>query len=174
MFNLFFIFVNNPRINSMYQRSIHPPLHLPNFYFNSPIKSIYPIPHSMHDPATCSTSSSYIQPNDPKKKEKIKIKKETNYVPSKPHTHPKAPFILLLIPFSDPRIRPNIVPPPPFQPPWLGRGDHARAILAISFPENIRGAARLNSAGLTRVKRNWPPDEKGAVVSMRETRWAAS
>lgn len=138
-----------------------------------PIKSIYPISNSTHDPLYHNFLN-FIRHNDSKKK---KQRKETNYVPSNRHTHPKAPFILLLIPFSDPKHhlisshhrhrfnhrlnssgREDLGR---WTQPLRGRGDH-RAVPFLSFfplppsPKNIRGTARLNSTGRGRVKRNWP------------------
>ena len=61
--------------------------------------SIKSISHSVHDPV-CLNFLHFILPHSSQRSKKKK-KKETNYVPSNRHTHPKSPFILLLIPFSD-------------------------------------------------------------------------
>lgn len=61
--------------------------------------SIKSISHSVHDPVRLNFLH-FILPHSSQRSKKEK-KKETNYVPSNRHTHPKSPFILLLIPFSD-------------------------------------------------------------------------
>lgn len=61
--------------------------------------SIKFISHSVHDPV-CLNFLHFILPHSSQRSKKKK-KKETNYVSSNRHTHPKSPFILLLIPFSD-------------------------------------------------------------------------
>lgn len=61
--------------------------------------SIKSISHSVHDPVRLNFLH-FILPHSSQRSKKKK-KKETNYVPSNRHTHPKSPFILLLIPFSD-------------------------------------------------------------------------
>lgn len=78
----------------------------PRIYQHSNNEKRKPIINQIHFPFRArSRSPPQLPPLHPptfeptiQKKEK---KKETNYVPSNRHTHPKSPFILLLIPFSD-------------------------------------------------------------------------
>lgn len=76
--------------NNEKRRVITNRIHLPHLSFHARSRPQLP---RLHPPT--------FDPTIQEKREKRK--KEANYVPSNPHTHPKSPFILLLIPFSDPR-----------------------------------------------------------------------
>lgn len=76
----------------------------PRIYQHSNNEKRKPIINQIHFPFRARSRSPQLPPLHPPTFEPTiqkKKKKETNYVPSNRHTHPKSPFILLLIPFSD-------------------------------------------------------------------------
>lgn len=129
--------------NNEKRRLITNRIHLPHLSFHARSRPQLP---RLHPPT--------FDPTIQEKREKRK--KEANYVPSNPHTHPKSPFILLLIPFSDPRTISHPITTAAVSTTVETPPRTRRSRPSFFSPRNIRGTARLNSTGSARVKRNWP------------------